>query len=257
MISLQGFYYDASCGQFSKSDIAPRQTVQMISNRILLALPPELCSDILRECRHVEFPSGHAIYQSGTAVNDAYFVNSGLVCLLKNMQDGRTVEVAVVGAEGLLGVLSVFGSGHVVADYIVQIPASVYRINLSVLQREMARHVELHQAIAKSLSVLTQQLAQVSACNRLHSLEQRCSTWLLIANDNAPSREFQLTHEFMAQLLGVQRPSVSITANGLQRRGLIHYSHGRVIILDRLALEQIACECYRMRGQQIERAFGP
>jgi CRP-like cAMP-binding protein len=229
---------------------------KMISNRILLALPPEVCSEVLQDCRLVEFPSGHVIYRAGQAVDSAYFVNSGLVCLLKNMEDGRSVEVAAVGAEGLLGVLSLFGSGNVLADYVVQIPMAAYRIGLPVLQRQMSRHVALHNAIAKSLAVLTEQFAQISACNRLHSLEQRCSSWLLIAHDNVSSNTFELTHQFMALLLGVQRPSVSMTANGLQRRGLIRYSHGQVTILDRAGLAEVACECYCTRRRVIEQAFG-
>jgi CRP-like cAMP-binding protein len=228
----------------------------MISNRILLALPAEVCTEVLHEYRPVEFPSGHVIYQAGQVVDLAYFVNSGLVCLLKNMEDGRSVEVAAVGAEGLLGVLSVFGSRNVLADYVVQIPTAAYSVGLSVLQRQMSRHVVLHDAMAKSLSVLTEQFAKISACNRLHSLQQRCSSWLLIAHDNVSENTFELTHEFMALLLGVQRPSVSMTAKGLQKRGLIRYSHGHVTIRNRAGLEEVACECYRTRRRLIEQAFG-
>ena len=246
----------ASCCKVSKADRAPRRGHRMISNRILSERPPEVCEEVLRACRLVEFRSGYTIYRGGGAISYAYFVDSGLVCLLKHMEDGRAVEVAAVGAEGLLGVLSVFGSGGVLADYVVQIPTVAHRIDLTVLQREMSKHVALHSLIARFLSLLAAQFAQGSACNRLHSLEQRCCTWLLIAHDNAASDMFQLTHEFMALLLGVQRPSVSMTANGLQRRGLIRYSHGHVTILDRTGLEETACECYRTRCRQIEQAFG-
>jgi CRP-like cAMP-binding protein len=172
------------------------------------------------------------------------------------MEDGRAVEVAAVGAEGMLGVLSVFGTSRVLADYVVEIPTVARRIGLADLHCEMAKHFLLNGLIARFLSLLAEQFTQVSACNRLHSLEQRCCAWLLIAHDNVLSDHFQLTHEFMALLLGVQRPSVSMTANRLQRRGLIRYSHGHVTILNRAALEDTACECYRTRRQQIEQAFG-
>ncbi|HUN95540.1 MAG TPA: Crp/Fnr family transcriptional regulator [Bradyrhizobium sp.] len=228
----------------------------MISNRILSALPLEVQADVLRACHPVQLPSGQVIYRTGEAIKDVYFIDSGLVCLLKRMEDGRSVEIAAVGAEGLTGVLSVVGSGPALADYVVQVPVSAHHMSLAVLQREMSTHLALQSLIAKFLSLLTGQFAQVSACNRLHSLEQRCCCWLLFARDNVSTDRFQLTHEFMASLLGVQRPSVSMTANGLQKRGLIRYSHGQVTILDRAALERAACECYSVRRRQIDDALG-
>jgi CRP-like cAMP-binding protein len=228
----------------------------ILQNRIFLALPPEDRQELSRVCHPVQFPSGHVIYRTGEEIQDVYFVDSGLVCLLKRMEDGRSVEIAAVGAEGLVGVLSVVGSGPSVADYVVQVPVAAHSISLAALHREMSARVALRALISRFLSLLTGQFAQVSACNRLHSLEQRCSNWLLIARDNVFSDQFQLTHEFMASLLGVQRPSVSMTANGLQKRGLIHYSHGHVAILDRAALELSACECYRVRRRQIDEMFG-
>jgi CRP-like cAMP-binding protein len=227
-----------------------------LRNRICLTLPPEDRQQLLRLCHPMQFPSGHVIYRTGDEIEDVYFIDSGLVCLLKRMEDGRSVEIAAVGAEGLVGVLSVVGSGPSVAEYVVQVPVAAHCIGLAVLQREMSTHVALRGRISRFLSLLTSQFAQVSACNRLHSLEQRCSSWLLIARDNVFSDRFQLTHEFMASLLGVQRPSVSMTANGLQKRGLIRYSHGHVAILDRLALESTACECYRVRRRQIDETLG-
>ncbi|HTV30447.1 MAG TPA: Crp/Fnr family transcriptional regulator [Xanthobacteraceae bacterium] len=225
-------------------------------NRFFLALPPEDRQELLRVSHRVQLPSGHVIYRTGEEIEDVYFIDSGLVCLLKRMEDGRSVEIAAVGAEGLVGVLSLVGSGPSVADYVVQVPITAHRISLTVLQHEMSAHVAIRSLIARFLSLLTSQFAQVSACNRLHALEQRCCSWLLIARDNVFTDRFQLTHEFMASLLGVQRPSVSMTANGLQKRGLIRYTHGHVTILDRAALELTACECYRVRRRQIDEAFG-
>ena len=107
----------------------------------------------------------------------------------------------------------------------------------------------------KYLFLISDRIAEISACNRLHSLEQRCCQWLLVAGDSACSDEFHLTHEFLALLLGVQRSSVSTTAKGLQKRGRIRYSYGHITILDRAALEANACECYRTRRRRIDEAF--
>jgi len=196
------------------------------------------------------------IYAGGSAVDYAYFINGGLVSLVKVMEDGRSVEIAAVGTEGLLGLFAAYGFGQALVDHIVQVPATALRINRSSLRNEMSRHAALRRAMTHYLLLVAEQLAQVSACHRLHSLEQRCCKWLLVAHDNVLSDEFQLTHEFLASLLGAQRTSVTTTTGRLQKRGLIHYSHGRISILDRAALEATACECYRARRDQIERVFG-
>ncbi len=233
-----------------------RRASEKIFNRILLALPREVREEVLRQCEHVELASGHVIYAGGTAVEYAYFVDGGLVSLLKGMEDGRSVEIAAVGTEGFLGLFAAYGFDHALVDHIVQVPVHALRVNLRALQNAIAKHDALRRVMTRYLFLIAEQLAQVSACNRLHSLEQRCCQWLLVAHDNALSDQFQLTHEFLASLLGAQRTSVSMTANRLQKRGLIRYSHARISILDRAALEETACECYRARCNQIDHVFG-
>ncbi len=196
------------------------------------------------------------IYAGGAAVEHAYFVNGGLVSLVKVMEDGRSVEIAAVGTEGLLGLFGAYGFGRALVDHIVQVPATALRINRSKLQNELTKHAALRRVMTHYLLLVAEQLAQISACHRLHSLQQRCCQWLLIAHDNALSDQFQLTHEFLASLLGAQRTSVTTTTRRLQKRGLIRYSHGRISILDRTALEATACECYRARRNQIDLVFG-
>ena len=235
---------------------ALRRTIEKIFNRILLALPREVRDEVLRQCDHVELPSGQMIYAGGAPVEYSYFVNTGLVSLVKTMEDGRSVEVAAVGTEGLLGLFAAYGLDRALVDHIVQVPATALRINRGKLQNGMSKHAALRRVMTRYLVLIAEQLAQVSACNRLHSLEQRCCQWLLVAHDNALSDQFQLTHEFLASLLGVQRTSVTTTTSRLQKRGLIRYSHGRISTLDRAALEATACECYRARRNQIDLVFG-
>jgi CRP-like cAMP-binding protein len=215
-----------------------------VRNRILLALLPELREHLLGECEYVEFLHRHVIYPVGTPVDHVYFINSGLVSLIKTMGNGQSVEIGAVGIEGLVGLFAVFGFHQAIADFMVQIPTAAFRISRSTLRNEMSKHEELRQLIEKYMFLLVQQLAQSAACNRLHSLEQRCCQWLLRAHDNAFSNTFVLIHEFLALLLGAQRPSISVVAHQLQQRGLISYVHGRVTVLDRAAIEQSACECY-------------
>ncbi len=234
-----------------------RRERAIILNRILLALPDETCDQLLRQCRRVEWKSGHVIYTNSAPVEYVYFVNGGLVSLIKTMDDdGRSVQVGAVGSEGVVGLFAAYGFDAAVADYVVQAPGAALRINRTTLQNEMQKHDALKNMLARYLFLLAGQLLQVSACNRLHSLEQRCCHWLLVAHDNVRSDKFRFTHDFLALLLGVQRPSISVTANGLQKRGLIRYSHGQITMLDRAAVEQVACECYRTLRSRINHVFG-
>jgi CRP-like cAMP-binding protein len=172
------------------------------------------------------------------------------------MEDGRSVEVMAVGVEGLLGLFALYGIERTLADFIVQVPGTALRISRKTLQNAMLKHDALRRVMTQCFLLAAAQLVQDSACNRLHSLEQRCCFWLLVAHDNAFSDQFQLTHESLASLLGAQRTSVSETANALQKLGSIRYRHGRISILDRAALERAACECYRAKRNQIDQACG-
>jgi CRP-like cAMP-binding protein len=241
------------CTQFIER--AMRRATEKVFNRILLALPQSVCEAVLRHCDYVELASGQVIYAAAGKIEHAYFINSGLVSLVKTMEDGRSVEIAAVGSEGLLGLFAAYGFDRALVEHVVQVPAATLRISQKQLQNEIMKHDALRRMMTRYLLLVAEQLAQVSACNRLHSLEQRCCHWLLVANDNVFSDHFQLTHEFLGSLLGAQRSSISTTANALQKRGLIHYSHGRMSILDRAALEGTACECYRARRSQIDQAF--
>lgn len=210
---------------------------------------------MLHHCQRVEFPSGHMIYPAGAPVEHAYFIESGLVSLVKTMEDGQSVEIGAIGTEGLVGLFAVYGFDRVLADYLVQVPVVAQRVKRATLRDEISKHEMLRGLVERYLFLLVYQIAQVAACNRLHSLEQRFCRWLLTAHDNAFADHFSFTHEFLAALLGVQRPSLSTAANRLQKRGLIRYVHGRVTILDRAAIEAGSCECYRIIRHRIDALF--
>lgn len=226
-----------------------------VRNRLLLALPSSVCASVVRHCRYVEFPAGHAIYLAGSPLEHIYFIDCGLVSMIKTMEDGRRAEIGVVGTEGVVGIFSVHGYRRAIVEYLVQVPVSAWRIGAAAFHNEMAKHEAFREFVDRYLFLLVDQIAQTAACNRLHSLKRRCCRWLLLAHDNSWGDQFKFTHELLATLLGVQRPSLSMTANGLQALGLIRYSHGRITILNRPQLEEIACECYHTMRRRTDQVF--
>ena len=147
-----------------------------IFNRILLALPHAVRDEVLQQCDRIEIASGQLIYGYGAEVEYAYFINTGLVSLIKRMEDGRSVEIAAIGIEGLLGLFAAHGFDRALLDHIVQVPVLALRITRRALQNSISKHETLRLVMTRYLVLVAEQLAQVSACNRLHSLEQRCSS---------------------------------------------------------------------------------
>ena len=177
-------------------------------------------------------------------VEHLYFVNRGLVSLVKTMRDGRTVEIEAIGIEGMTDLNTLFCSDEALVETLVQIPGTAFRIERRVLRQAMDHDAALLTMMQNYARFALRQIVQTAACNRLHSLEERCCRWLLIAHDSALSDTFPLTHEFLAMMLGSQRAGVSIVANFLQKAGLISYTRGRVTITNRAGLEDASCECY-------------
>jgi CRP-like cAMP-binding protein len=228
---------------------------EQIANRILLALPPFALRQILPHLKHVDFPRGHIVYRPGDVIKNVYFINRGLLSLVKTMRDGRTVEVSTKGIEGLAGLGALLGIDTAILECVVQIPVSVFAIDAVTIRGAMAKSRPLNSLLMRYAHLAADQLAQTAACNRLHSLEERCCRWLLIAHDSARSDTFPLTQEFLAAMLGVQRPQVSITAGILQEAGFIRYARGRVTVTDRAGLEASACECYEFIRRQFDSLF--
>jgi len=226
-----------------------------IANRFLLALPQAVLSALLPEMHPVELNRGAVLGRSGEGVKQIWFVNRGLVSLVKTMKDGRTIEVGATGSEGLTTPEALFGDPTAALDSIVQIPGSAFVIARTTLEHIMAQYDALADLLQRYIHVMMERLAQTAACNRLHSLEERCCRWLLIAHDSAHADAFPLTHEFLAMMLGVQRPGVSVAMKILQRAGYVEYSHGKVTIADRGGLEATACECYSTLQRQLDRLF--
>jgi CRP-like cAMP-binding protein len=228
-----------------------------IANYILLSLPRPSFNRIRPRLESIELAKGDVIVRVGQPIERLYFVNRGLISLIKTMQDGRTVEISAIGIEGITGAHALFGMNRAVLETIVQIPGNSFRIGCDSLKRFMAEDNKLRDVMERYASFAIGQLAQNAACNRLHSLEERCCRWLLMAHDSAILDTFPLTHEFLAMMLGVQRAGVSIAANTLQNAGLITYRHGIVTITNRSGLEDASCECYGAMQEELNKLFPP
>lgn len=216
----------------------------IITNRMLLALPPASLERLRPDLEPVELPRGQVIGRQGRPVEYLHFISRGLVSLVKTMRDGRTVEIGTIGREGVTEAAAACGIGTTLLEGVVQIPGAALRIRLAPLAEALAADAALQELLHGYIRFCFLQMAQTAACNRLHFLEERCCRWLLTAHDSALSDTFPLTHEFLAMMLGVQRTGVSVAANALKSAGLIDYSHGLVTITDRAGLEHAACECY-------------
>jgi CRP-like cAMP-binding protein len=222
-------------------------------NRILDALPAKDYERLLPALSPVSLKLKQMLLESGKAIDTVYFPVSAVVSLLTTM-DGSSVEVATVGNEGIVGVPVFLGAQALGAQdfYQVQVPGQVAAMTAEAFLKSTARD-PLRGLVQRYAQALFSQVTQQVACNGLHSIEERCSRWMLLTHDRVGGDEFPLTQEFLAQMLGVRRPSVSVAAGILQRAGFIRYSRGRVAIVDRDGLENASCECYRIIRTEFDR----
>jgi CRP-like cAMP-binding protein len=217
-----------------------------VHNEILIGLSPAECKAIFPSLVYVELKTHLILQDVGQEVEFGYFVNSGIVSLLTVMSDGDSVEVGVVGKGGFIGAGPLVGIRKSGLRAITQIPGDAFRISIQTLRRVVQDFPKLAQALQRNAQIQGLEAAQTAACNRLHTVEKRLAKWLLMCGDRTASDNVPLTQDFLAQMLGVRRPSVSVAASFLQKDGLIEYRRGRVRISNRPALEKAACECYAM-----------
>ena len=171
--------------------------------------------------------------------------------MLTNMANGSTIEVGMIGREGVIGVSALLGAEISAQSTLVQIPGAGYRMSASRCKAIFDQSAVFRAAVLRFAEAMLNMAAQTAACNRVHSVEQRCARWLLMASDRIESETMPMTHEFLASMLGVRRAGVTTTAGDLQRSGLIRYHHGQLTITDREGLEATACECYPIDRNQL------
>jgi CRP-like cAMP-binding protein len=215
-------------------------------NKILTALPKKELTDLRRYLEDVHFEKGEIVYMTGDRIQYAYFPVEGLFSLVSNTENGSTAEIAMVGKEGMVGHPVILN--HAMTRYEVSVQVSTYalRIRAEVLEEEFQKGGVLQELVLQHLDLLIVQMSQLLVCNRFHVLEKALSRWLLIAQDLVNSQGLNLTHESISQALGVPRTGVTMAAGTLQRAGIIRYSRGKIVILDRPRLEAKSCECYRI-----------
>jgi CRP-like cAMP-binding protein len=216
-----------------------------VSNRILLALPDKEYRSIRKGLEFVSLPHHRSLYEPNKKIEYVYFPNSGLISLVVVMDDGKTVEIGVLGREGFAGVPSIFGLWRSPIREIVQISGDGFRISVPTVRKALLSSPALFEIMGRYSMVLGMQISQTAACNRLHDIEHRLARWLLMAQDRVDTGIIAITHDFLATMLGTDRPSVSLAAASLQRRGIIDYTRGAVKILNRKGLEASACECFQ------------
>ena len=232
--------------------ITPLHECRGINNRLLLALPPATLDRILRISEPVSLARGQKIESAGQPINYIHFINRGLVCAVKIMEDGRIVEVAAIGVEGTTEFVALLGMDRALVDMVVHIPGTALRIGRNAFIREMEEDKPLRELMQHYVRFGLSEVARHIACNRLHHLDQRCCRWLLIAHDHALSDEFPLTHEDLAMMLGYQRAGVSLVMASLVKAGFIKHKRGKVMVTNRPGLEAAACECYREMQNELD-----
>jgi len=184
------------------------------------------------------------LFEAGAKLKYLYFPTSGIVSFVHTMSDGASVEVAIAGNEGMLGVCSLFGLNTSTQRAVVRHAGHGYRIKAEILQREFDRNGHFHWLVLRYGTSLIAEITQAAACNRHHSLDQQLCRWLLMSLDRLPSNQLTATQELIANMLGVRRQGVTEAARSLQEAGLIRNARGRISVLSRDQLEARACECY-------------
>ncbi|NMG22455.1 Crp/Fnr family transcriptional regulator [Brasilonema bromeliae] len=223
-----------------------------IKNRLLASLPKEEQERLQPHLELIPLEYKQLLYIPNEPIQYVYFPNYGVISLITIMQNGDAVEVATIGNEGMVGLPILLGANTIPGQALVQVPGEGLRIKVDVFQREVTPGSPLYKLLQRYTQALFNSIAQLVACNRLHSIEERFCRWVLMTQDRVGKNEFPLTQEFLGQMLGVRRASVSVVAAMIQKAGLITYKRGKMTILDREGLEDVTCECYVMIKDEFE-----
>ncbi len=220
-----------------------RRTRNGVLNKILGALPAADFERLSASLTKIPLSFKQMLHEQDRPITQIYFVETGMVSLTTNLEEG-TIETGTVGREGVVGLPALLGMKTSAGQAFCQIPGSAFRMSVKTLETEREDHSVLMMLMFRYAGAFLALLAQSAACNRAHTVEQRLARWLLMSSDRVESDEFLLTQEFLAQMLGVRRPSVNVAGLALQRAGLIQYRRGKITILERKKLEAVSCECY-------------
>lgn len=215
-------------------------------NRLLDALPRRVLQEIRKECELIELTFGDILCQPGDRIRDVYFPTGSFISLVATVDGNNSLEVGLIGNEGMLGISLALGVEFSSLRALVQGSGGAWRMQAGHFRRVLTSTPALRRGLDRYTYVLLAQLAQTAVCTSFHALDVRLARWLLMTHDRAHADHFYLTHVLLAEMLGVRRSGVTTAAGALQRRKLIHYSRGEITVLDRKGLEQAACECYQV-----------
>lgn len=227
-----------------------------LTNHLLAAIPSDEFARIRPLLKDMELRFREDIYQSAEPTNHVWFPTVGVVSLVTEFMEGEPVEIATIGPEGMVGIQIFLGNDQMPARAFVQVPGRALCMKADDFHRMVKENPGFERLLLRYTLALMNQISQAAACNRAHGVEERLARWLLMTQDRVHSPEFPLTQEFLAQMLGVRRPTVSIAAGMLSKAGLIHYVRGRITVLDRAGLEKASCECYRVISDEFQRLVG-
>lgn len=228
----------------------------LTTNRLLERLPARDRAEIVAGCESIQLTLGEVLAEPGEPIRNVYFPTGGFISLIAPMGGTSTLEVALAGNEGVYGVPLALGVTHSPVHAVVQGAGVAWRMNAAEFRRNLTLFPKLRASVDLYIHVLMSQLMQTAGCNRFHVVEQRVARWLLMTSDRAGSPTFEMTHEFLAGMLGVRRVGVTEAATSLNARKLIVYKRGVITIVDRKGLERASCSCYESDRSTYERFFG-
>jgi CRP-like cAMP-binding protein len=224
-------------------------------NRLLAALPAAEYALIARHLTDVSIAHRQAITERGQPITAVYFPRGAVISLLVTMDDGAAVEGATIGHEGMIGLAAFLDDGISIDDAVCQVPGPATCLDVQEFRSIAERSPVFQHVLRRYTLALMGQMTRTAGCNRVHPVEERLARWLLMTQDRVGAAEFSLTHDYIAAMLGVRRPSVTVVAGVLQKAGLIEYRRGRIRVLDRERLQEAACEDYRVTEEIYERLF--
>jgi CRP-like cAMP-binding protein len=223
------------------------------ANRLLAALEPEDFAYFEPHLEIVDLHRRQVLYETGETIHHTYFPHDAVVSLVNVLENGGSVEVAVFGREGVFGLISALFTRESFGRYIVQIPGTASQVEIEWLREAVTACPRMRLLLHRFTEALLAQTFQIVTCNAVHSVEARCCRWLLSTHDRVEQDMLPLTHEVLAEMIGTQRPTVSIVLGTLQTAGLISQRRGSIVITDRAGLEDVACECYGKIRRSYER----
>jgi CRP-like cAMP-binding protein len=226
-------------------------------NRLLGILSAEDFASLVPHLKDVRFEQGLTLQEAGDPIEQVYFPHNGMISLLAVMRDGNGIETATIGREGAVGVMAGLGSLRSASRAVMQVAGNVSQVSSARFRTIVAQSVAMRNLVVRYNDVQMALVQRTAGCNALHHVEQRLCRWLLQTRDRCESDAIPLTQEFLSEMLGVQRTSVTQTARALQEAGLIKYRRGRIDIIDREGLEKKSCECYETVRLKSEDVFSP